>query len=96
MEPFGPGNTRPTFITRGVYDYSTSKVFGHARQHIKLDLIEADGRDVRSGVGFGLGYMYKSLSDKSFDVCYTIDKNIYRGRPVVQLMIKDIHLAPKQ
>ncbi|MGN0029476.1 MAG: single-stranded-DNA-specific exonuclease RecJ [Marinilabiliaceae bacterium] len=96
MEPFGPGNTRPTFMTRGVYDYSTSKVFGHARQHIKLDLIEADGRDVRSGVGFGLGYMYKSLSDKPFDICYTIDKNIYRGRPVVQLMIKDIHLGPRQ
>lgn len=96
MEPFGPGNTKPAFVTRGVYDYSTSKVFGHARQHIKLDLIEADGRDVRSGVGFGLGYIYKSLNDKPFDICYTIDKNFYRGRTVVQLMIKDIHLGPRQ
>lgn len=96
MGPFGPGNAKPVFATRGVYDYSTSKVFGHARQHIKLDLIEADGRDVRSGVGFGFGNLYKLIADKPFDVCYTIDRNIYRGRSVVQLMIKDIHLGPKQ
>lgn len=96
MGPFGPGNAKPVFATRGVYDYSTSKVFGHARQHIKLDLIEADGRDVRSGVGFGLGGVYKLIADKPFDVCYTIDRNTYRGRPVVQLMIKDIHIGPKQ
>ncbi len=92
MEPFGPGNRRPVFVTRDVYDYSTSKVFGHARQHLKLDMIESDGRAVRSGVGFGLGEMYKMIDgDKSFDVCFTVDRNIYRGRSVVQLMIKDLH-----
>lgn len=91
MSPFGPGNEKPVFVTRGVYDYSTSKVFGHARQHLKLDMIETDGRDVRTGIGFGLGDMYRLIEDRQFDICYTIDRNIYRGRPVVQLMIKDIH-----
>lgn len=92
MEPFGPGNRRPVFVTRDVYDYSTSKVFGHARQHLKLDMIESDGRAVRSGVGFGLGDLYRMIDgDKSFDVCFTVDRNIYRGRSVVQLMIKDLH-----
>lgn len=96
MEPFGPGNPKPVFATREVYDYSTSKVFGHARQHIKLDLIEADGRDVRSGVAFGLGDTYKLMGDKPFDICYTIDRNMFHGRPVVQLMIKDIHIGPRR
>ncbi len=92
MEPFGPGNRRPVFVARDVYDYSTSKVFGHARQHLKLDMIESDGRAVRSGVGFGLGDLYRKIDgDKSFDVCFTVDRNIYRGRSVVQLMIKDLH-----
>lgn len=94
MEPFGPGNTRPVFITTDVYDYSTSKVFGHMRQHLKLDMIEADGRAVRSGIGFGLGDMYRAVGgDSPFDVCYTIDRNVYRGRTSVQLMIKDIHTS---
>lgn len=92
LEPFGPGNARPVFVTRGVYDYSTSKTFGHARQHLKLDMIDAKGRSVRSGIGFGLGELYdKVCHGQEFDICYTIDRNEYRGRSVVQLMIKDIH-----
>lgn len=94
MQPFGPGNPRPVFVTRGVFDYSTSKPFGHRRQHLMLDIIECEGRTVRSGIGFGLGHMYDDVvgAEHPFDVCYTIDRNTYRGRSTTQLMIKDIHI----
>lgn len=92
MEPFGTCNTRPVFITRNVYDYSTSKAFGAMRQHIKLDMIDQSGRGVRSGIAFGLGSLFdKVRSGQEFDICYTMERSDYRGRSATQLMIKDIH-----
>lgn len=94
MEPFGTCNTRPVFVTRGVYDYSTSKTFGSGRQHLKLDVIDQTSRDVRSGIGFGLGSMFGEVTSGSeFDICYTMERTDYRGRLSTQLMIKDIHVS---
>ena len=93
FEPFGPANTKPVFVTRGVYDYCSSKLFGHSRQHIKLDMIDSLGRSVKSGVAFGLAEAYQDIADgKPFDVCYTLENNEHRGKLTLQMMIKDIHL----
>ena len=40
FNPFGPGNPKPLFCTRRVYDYGTSKVVGREQEHIKLELVE--------------------------------------------------------
>ena len=39
LAPHGPGNDKPLFITRNVYDYGTSKVVGRHQEHIKLELV---------------------------------------------------------
>ncbi|MBQ3636007.1 MAG: single-stranded-DNA-specific exonuclease RecJ [Bacteroidales bacterium] len=94
MEPFGTMNTKPVFVTRGVYDYSTSKSFGKMRQHIKLDMIDAEDRTVRSGVAFGFGHYAERISSgEPFDIYYTIDDVEFRGRKQLTLMIKDIRFA---
>ena len=94
LEPFGPANARPVFLTRGVYDYSTSKLFGHQRQHIKLDVIDSNGRTVKSGVCFGLGHLFPAISNGAqFDIAYTIERNDYRGRKILQLVVKDIKFS---
>ena len=93
FEPFGPANTKPVFITKGVFDYSSSKVFGHHRQHIKLDIIDSFGRSVKSGIAFGMADAYPDIAaGKPFDVCYTLENNEHRGKVLLQMMIKDIHV----
>lgn len=97
LQPYGPDNTRPVFVSRGVYDYGTSKTFGHSNRHLKLDVIDAQGRGVRSGIGFGLGELFADVSrGAQFDICYTIENNEHRGKTTTQLMIKDIHICEKR
>lgn len=97
LQPYGPDNTRPVFVSRGVYDYGTSKTFGHSNRHLKLDVIDAQGRGVHSGIGFGLGELFADVSrGAQFDICYTIENNEHRGKTTTQLMIKDIHICDKK
>lgn len=88
LEPFGPRNERPVFMTRDVFDYSTSKPFGRGRRHLKLDIIDSHGRAVRSGMGFGLGKLYANINHgQCFDVCFSVDNDEDRG---ISLNVIDI------
>ncbi len=94
FEPYGPLNSKPIFVTRGVCDYGAAKTFGRGHQHLKLDLISKEGRKVVPAVGFGLGFLYKEISQgQEFDVCYTIERNNFKGKSFIQLNIKDIKLG---
>ena len=88
--PYGPENPKPLFCTRGVYDYGTSKVVGKQQEHIKLELVDSRSSNVMNGIAFGQSQAARYIKSKrSFDICYTIEENIYK-RGEVQLQIEDI------
>ncbi|TXK46744.1 single-stranded-DNA-specific exonuclease RecJ [Pontibacter qinzhouensis] len=88
MEPFGPGNMRPVFVSECVYDTGAVRVVGSS--HLKLTLTQ-DGYHAIDAIGFGLSDYYDAISKGiPFDVCYTIEENIFRGVSTLQLRIKDI------
>ncbi len=88
--PFGPGNPKPLFCTRHVYDYGTSKVVGKHQEHIKLELVDSKSSNVMNGIAFGQSDAARYIKSKrSFDIVYTIEENIYK-RGEVQLQIEDI------
>ena len=88
--PHGPGNQKPLFVTRNVYDYGTSKVVGRQQEHIKLELVDSKSSNVMNGIAFGQSQAAKYIKSKrSFDIVYTIEENIYK-RGEVQLQIEDI------
>lgn len=90
MEPFGPGNMRPVFVSECVYDMGNLRVVGDS--HLKLRLTQ-DGFYSIDAIGFGLSDYYKAVSKGiPFDVCYTVEENIYRGDVSLQLRIKDIRV----
>ncbi len=90
FNPFGPGNVKPVFCTHNVYDYGTSKVVGHGQEHIKLELVDSKSNNVMNGIAFGQSSQVRYIKTKrSFDICYTIEENIYK-RGEVQLQIEDI------
>jgi len=94
FSPFGPGNMKPVFCTKGIQDCGYSKKVGKDLKHLKLEV--CDDEDNRmNGIAFGLGDMYdhikfnKALSPK-FSICYTLEENNFNGNTSIQLMVKDI------
>ncbi len=89
MQPFGPENMTPVFMTSNVEDNGYSKRVGEDGSHLKLDLIQNGHK--ASGIAFGMGdYIDIVQSGQPFSVCYTVEKNVFRGKTTVQLMVKDI------
>ena len=90
LAPHGPGNTKPLFLTRNVFDYGTSKVVGRHQEHIKLELVDSKSAVVMNGIAFGQSAAARYIKSKrSFDIVYTIEENSYK-RGEVQLQIEDI------
>ena len=90
LAPHGPGNAKPLFIRRNVYDYGTSKVVGRHQEHIKLELVDSKSAVVMNGIAFGQSAAARYIKSKrSFDIVYTIEENTYK-RGEVQLQIEDI------
>jgi len=90
LAPHGPGNEKPLFITRNVFDYGTSKVVGRHQEHIKLELVDSKSAMVMNGIAFGQSAAARYIKSKrSFDIVYTIEENTYK-RGEVQLQIEDI------
>ncbi len=90
MEPFGPLNLRPQFISRAVTDAGYSKIV--KEDHIRL---VAKQNDVTiTGIGFNMVEKFPIVSSgKPFDVVYTIDENIWNGNKSLQLKIIDIRMS---
>lgn len=88
--PFGPGNARPVFCTKRVYDYGTSKVVGRGQEHIKLELVDNKSNRIMNGIAFGQSSQARYIKTKrAFDICYAIEENTHK-RGDIQLQIEDI------
>ena len=93
FSPFGAGNPKPIFCTKGVYDYGTSKVVGRSQEHIKLELVDSISAKVVNGIAFGQSASARYIKSKrAFDIAYTIENNVFK-RNQVQLQIEDIRPA---
>ncbi|RNI26950.1 single-stranded-DNA-specific exonuclease RecJ [Rufibacter latericius] len=91
MEPFGPGNMAPVFMSTCVYDTGSARVVGDA--HLKLRLTQ-DGETFFDAIAFGMAEYYPRIQKGiPFDVCYCIEENVFRGNVTLQLRIKDIRFA---
>ncbi|AMM52792.1 recombinase RecJ [Rufibacter sp. DG15C] len=91
MEPFGPGNMSPVFMSTCVYDTGSVRVVGDT--HLKLRLTQ-DGDISFDAIAFGMAEFYPMIQKGiPFDVCYSIEENVYRGNVTLQLRIKDIRFS---
>ena len=89
MEPFGPENMTPVFVSKNVVDTGSTKKVGSDLTHLKLDI--AQGSFTANGIGFGFGeHLDKIKEGEPFDICYTIARNEFRGVITPQLMVRDI------
>lgn len=94
FNPFGPGNQKPIFRTRNVFDFGTSKLVGKNLEHIKLELEDDSTSRVISAIAFNMAPYFEHLhAHNPVDICYTIEQNKHNHTETVQLMIKDIRLS---
>ena len=97
FNPFGPWNQKPIFVTRNVYDYSTSKLVGKNQEHIKLELVDSKSDKVINGIAFNMSEHFDYIkSGKPFDICYTIEENKHKTNGSIQLQIKYIRFSEEQ
>ena len=90
MEPFGPENMRPVFITKNVFDTSWSKIVKelHVRFIVKQENI------IFTGIGFNMADKFYLLQmNKPLDIVYTLDENEWNGEIHLQLKVIDIKLS---
>jgi single-stranded-DNA-specific exonuclease len=90
MEPFGPDNTRPVFLARGVKNNGWSKIVKD--QHIKFSLVQDS--ILFNGIGFGLAEKFPLLAnDQPVDVVFTLEENEWNGSKHLQLRVMDIRAS---
>lgn len=87
LQPFGNGNPQPVFISR---DVSQSRPPQHMKNnHLRFMLRQ--GYHEQDAVYFGGGE--HPLPDPPWDIAFTIDRNTFRGRTTLQLVIQDMRTA---
>ena len=88
--PFGPENMAPVFITKNVYVSGNINLVGE--KHLKLCVMQ-EGSAIFNCIGFGMGdYIYAIKNSMPFDICYTIEENVWREQKTLQLNLKGIRV----
>ena len=91
--PFGPGNMKPVFVSKRVFDFGTSRLVGKEQEHLKLELIDSSSENVINGIAFRMHEFNEPLKALNpLDICYTLEENSFNGNTTTQLMIKDIKI----
>ena len=92
MAPFGPSNMTPVFYANGLKDDGTGKIIGKTAEHLKLNLKRPSGPI--PALAFGMADQFSAIKKAdSFEACFQINENIFRGNRTLQLMLKDIRIT---
>ncbi|HUZ58928.1 MAG TPA: single-stranded-DNA-specific exonuclease RecJ [Hanamia sp.] len=90
MEPYGPENLRPVFITRNIRNTPWSKIV--KEQHVRF--VVKNENITLTGIGFNLAEKFPMLeANQPIDMVYTIDENEWNGETNLQLKVIDIRLS---
>lgn len=92
FEPFGEGNRRPVFMTRGLR-ISSCDLVGQAQNHLRCAARDADGRSAKF-IGFNFGKRAEEFSPGSLvDIAYEVGVNEWNGRRDIQCKLVDVRRA---
>lgn len=89
MEPFGPQQMKPVFLSKKVTILDASLLKG---EHLKMKVQQ--GKIIFDAVGFRMAELYSLvLKGKPIDLVYTIETNTWKDKTSLQLIIKDLKIS---
>lgn len=89
LEPFGPGNPRPVFVSRQLINHRDSRAVGKEREHLRLDV--TDRKHAITGIAFGRAEMAEYIQNgNAVDICYELNENTFNHYTTIQMMAQDI------
>ena len=89
LEPFGPGNPRPLFVSRRLINHRDTRAVGKEREHLRLDV--TDRRNAITGIAFGRADMAEYIQNgNAVDICYELNENTFNHYTSIQMMVQDI------
>lgn len=89
LEPFGQGNPKPLFATKGVRLCAPARKVGARADHLQLAITD-NSNSVRC-IGFRFAkYEKKMLDNEYFNVAYHPQINTYSGSDSVEFVLEDI------
>jgi single-stranded-DNA-specific exonuclease len=93
LEPYGAGNPRPVFLTRGLRVVSEPRVMKD--KHLKLRLAGQDERPLEAVWWNGLEELEgQTLAPAaSIELAYTVEPNTWQGVTRLQLCVKDLKMS---
>ena len=95
LEPFGPQNANPVFLTRRLTNYRNTKRVGKQGEHLRVEL--TDGTNTITGIAFGFGDRAEQLrAGVPMDFCYRLTTNTFNGKTEVQMYVLDIQPSEAQ
>jgi single-stranded-DNA-specific exonuclease len=92
FEPFGPGNMRPVFVSKGICVEGVPSIVGNG--HLKLKVRQGKSA-VIDAIGFNMhDYLpvIRNCDDQRIDMAYVLEENYWNGKRSIQMRIKDIHV----
>lgn len=93
LEPYGPQNLRPVFVSRNLQD---TKGFSRIVKEQHLKIVVGGNRQLVSGIAFNMAGKYELVKNGTrFDVVYTIEENEWNGKTSLQLQVMDIKPSGK-
>ena len=92
LEPYGPGNTRPIFVTNNLLVEGIPKLLGKDQKTLKFSVKQ--NKTLFESIGFNMAKHYEKLiQNNMIDIAYVISENEWNGKKSIQLEIKDIKLS---
>jgi single-stranded-DNA-specific exonuclease len=89
LGPFGPGNPKPLFATKGVRLACPPRKVGAGGNHLQLAI--TDNTTTVRCIGFRMGKLEKKLLERDFfNVAYQPQINTYNGSSNVEFVLADV------
>ena len=92
MEPYGPGNMRPVFVSNNLFIDGIPKLLGQDQNTLKFYVKQ--NKTLIESIGFNMAEHYEKLIQNiPIDIAYVIGENLWNGKKTIQLELKDIKLS---
>ncbi|MDX1638738.1 MAG: single-stranded-DNA-specific exonuclease RecJ [Balneolaceae bacterium] len=93
FKPFGPGNMRPVFVSRGIQVEGVPTIVGSG--HLKMK-VSQNGSGVFDVIGFNMhDYLpvLRNTEPGGLNIAYSLEENYWNGRRTLQIKLRDLQIA---